>query len=58
MKHNMDLVSTHPEDLEEWVCPICGHRVLIQWEPFKRIIIEDGDTEVLHIGLKTPTLDI
>jgi hypothetical protein len=49
-QHQMQLEKTHPSGAEEWHCPTCSRRFLIQWEPFKRIIIENGDEYAVHSG--------
>lgn len=51
MTHIMILVGTH-EGTEEWHCPICKRTSLIEWHPWRRIIIEPGDETVKHTGGK------
>jgi hypothetical protein len=52
-KHEMVLSLTHPSGAEEWVCPTCGRRFLISWEPnFKKIMLEAGDDFSIHSGGK------
>ena len=49
----MRLEKTHPSGAEEWLCPACGRRFLMQWPPaYKRIIMEAGDEVALHSGGK------
>ncbi len=51
--HEMMLDKTHPSGAEEWYCPICGRRLVMQWPPaFKRIILVQGDEYALHNGSK------
>jgi hypothetical protein len=51
--HEMILNTTHPSGVEEWYCPTCGRRFLMQWPPnFKRIILDEGDENALHSGGK------
>jgi hypothetical protein len=51
--HQMHLEQTHLSGAEEWHCPTCGRRFLVQWEPqYKRIIIENGDEYAAHSGGK------
>jgi len=47
--HMMELISDNV-GTEEWGCPICGRRVAITWEPWKRTILEPGDVYAAHSG--------
>lgn len=52
-RHEMVLVSTHQSGAEEWLCPTCGRRFLMQWPPeYKKIILETGDENAIHSGGK------
>ncbi len=52
-KHVMELVQLHPSGAEEWFCPTCGRRFLMQWPPnYSRVILEAGDETALHSGGK------
>lgn len=51
-RHEMVLETTHPSGAEEWVCPTCGRRMAITWQPWKKIILEAGDIHVAHGGSK------
>ena len=52
-KHTMILQTTHQSGAEEWYCPICGRRLLMQWPPnYKKIILEAGDEYAIHSGGK------
>lgn len=52
-QHQMHLIATHPSGAEEWYCPMCGRRFLLQWPPaYKKIILEPGDEHVVHSGGK------
>jgi len=49
----MTLEKTYPTGAEEWACPTCGRRFVMQWPPaFKRIVLERGDEEAQHGGGK------
>jgi hypothetical protein len=49
----MVLEKTYPAGAEEWCCPTCGRRFLLQWPPnYKKIILEAGDEAALHSGGK------
>lgn len=52
-QHEMFLETTHLSGAEEWYCPMCGRRMLINWEPkFKKIVLEIGDDYAIHNGGK------
>ena len=52
-QHDMILETAHPSGAEEWACPTCGRRFLLQWPPnYKRIILEPGDENATHSGGK------
>jgi len=52
-KHDMILERTHESGAEEWYCPICGRRFLMQWPPnYQKIILEPGDEYAIHSGGK------
>jgi len=52
-KHEMVLERTHESGAEEWYCPLCGRRFLMQWPPnYKKIILEPGDEYAIHSGGK------
>lgn len=52
-QHEMVLAGTLPSGAEEWSCPICGRRVLINWGPkFKRTIVASGNPDATHSGFK------
>lgn len=51
--HEMELLGSDEEGTEEWHCPICGRRFLMNWPPdYKRTIIFPGDEYVTHVGGK------
>src|SRR5512143_2715476 len=52
-QHEMFLDKTHPTGAEEWYCPTCGRRIVMQWPPkYKRIILNSGDEYAAHSGGK------
>ena len=62
--HQMELATTHPTGEEEWFCPTCGRRFLMQWAPtYKKVILAPGDEYAIHRGGKgglqigPPTID-
>ena len=51
--HAMMLMSTHPSGAEEWQCPTCGRRFVMQWPPrYKRIVLNAGDEMARHTASK------
>ena len=51
--HEMILEKTHDSGAEEWYCPTCGRRFLMQWPPeYKKVILENGDESAVHSGGK------
>jgi hypothetical protein len=47
--HEMILEKTHVSGVEEWYCPTCGRRFLVQWPPaYKMIIVEQGNKDIRH----------
>ena len=61
MTHQMILTSEH-EGTEEWYCPTCGRRLLIEWKPWRKVTLELGDENALHSGgksgLRTGSVDV
>lgn len=51
--HQMELERTHPSGAEEWHCPACGRRFLMQYPPsYKKIVLAPGDEHAAHYGGK------
>jgi len=51
--HQMRLRTTYPSGAEEWDCPNCGRRFIMQWTPkYRRIVLEVGDETVAHSASK------
>jgi hypothetical protein len=49
-RHEMVLKIVYPAGAEEWACPTCGRRFVIQWTPeFKRVVLEEGEEYTTHI---------
>ena len=52
-QHVMVLERTHPSGAEEWNCPICRRRFLLNWPPeFQKTILNIGDELAIHSGGK------
>ena len=47
--HEMILEKIHISGVEEWYCPTCGRRFLVQWPPaYKMIVLAAGDKDIRH----------
>ena len=51
MTHTMTLTTVH-ENTETWTCPDCGRVLLIEWEPWRRVVVVAGDEAAQHSGSK------
>lgn len=52
-KHEMIFAGALPSGAEDWICPTCGRRMLISWEPkFKRTVLVSGNSDASHGGFK------
>ncbi len=52
-QHMMELEKTHESGAEEWYCPVCERRFIVQWPPaYKKIILNPGDEYAFHGGGK------
>jgi hypothetical protein len=51
-QHHMELVETYTSGAEEWHCPTCNRRFLMQWSPYKKIVLVSGDEHATHSGGK------
>ncbi len=50
-QHQMVVSNTFPSGAQEWYCPTCGRRFIMQLRPkYKRIIMEEGDEQAAHSG--------
>lgn len=49
MIHKMDLVRASNNG-DEYLCPICGRRITIDWHKPGRAVIEPGDESAQHVG--------
>ena len=51
--HEMQLETTHSSGAEEWYCPTCGRRFLLNMPPdYRKIILDAGDEAAIHSGSK------
>jgi len=57
--HEMILEQTHTSGVEEWYCPTCGRRFLVQRPPaYKMVIVEPSDQATEHdVGKKNIASD-
>src|SRR5215211_652332 len=52
-QHEMVLETAHPSGAEEWYCPTCGRRFMLNWPPeYKKVVLNVGDEFVSHSGGK------
>ncbi len=51
-QHEMVLEETNSTGEENWYCPTCGRRMIITWDPWKKVVIEQGDLYAAHGGGK------
>lgn len=51
--HTMQLERTLPSGAEEWFCPVCGRRFLMQWPPaYSKVVLDAGDEYAVHSGAR------
>lgn len=47
--HKLTRIKKYSSGAEEWFCPICGRRFVIQWSPeYQRVVLECGDEAAVH----------
>lgn len=47
--HSILVIRTHPSGAEEWFCPTCGRKFLVQWSPeYQCVVIDPGDVSAIH----------
>ena len=50
-QHEMVVTQTFSSGAQEFFCPVCGRRFIIEWPPnYRRIILEPGNEQVIHSG--------
>ena len=42
-QHQMELELTYPTGAEKWRCPACECSFILQWVPYRKVILEHGD---------------
>jgi len=51
--HEMVLMGSRESGADEWMCPICGRRILVRWTPmYVKVVLVLGDESVTHVGGK------
>lgn len=51
--HIMIVEKTHSSGADEWFCPTCGRRLILQWPPnYKKIVLVEGNENATHSGGK------
>ena len=49
--HQMELEATYPTGVQEWFCPICTRRFIMQPPPnFRIIVLNAGNDQASHTG--------
>jgi hypothetical protein len=49
----MELIQRYKTGAEDWYCPTCHRRFIIQWPPnYKKIVMETGNEYAFHICYK------
>jgi hypothetical protein len=49
--HMLQRSHIHSNGAEEWACPICGRKILIDWQGLHRsAVLIPGDASTSHIG--------
>jgi hypothetical protein len=51
-QHEMVLEETQSTSEENWYCPTCGRRMIITWQPWKKVVLEQGNMFAAHNGGK------
>jgi len=47
--HEILVVKKHATGAQEWLCPTCGRRFIVQWMPeYQCIILDAGDETAIH----------
>lgn len=48
-QHEMVVKQSYPSGAQEFYCPTCGRRFILQWPPaYQRIILDEGDENAIH----------
>ena len=51
LNHEMELETTYPSGVQEWSCPVCTRRFIMQPPPkFRIIVLNAGDEYASHMG--------
>jgi DNA-directed RNA polymerase subunit RPC12/RpoP len=50
--HIMSHTGTLESGEDEYYCPTCGRRILLQMDPYKKTVIHAGDDYAIHSGGK------
>ena len=52
-RHEMTLMGHAESGAEEWLCSICGRRMLMRWEPESdTLVFEFGNDAAVHYGTR------
>lgn len=48
-QHKMVLAKIHSNGMQEWACPACGRRFLMNLSPnYEQTILEEGNEQITH----------
>ena len=50
LKHEMEFEFTRSDGADEWFCPICGRRILLNVPVHGMVVVDIGDQYVSHYG--------
>ena len=48
--HEMEIIYTYPNGAQEFHCPQCGRRLVINWDDLEKRVITPGDESAQHTG--------
>ena len=48
--HTTRLAQTHPSGVQEWKCLQCTRRIIIQSNPYVRLVLDEGEENAVHSG--------
>jgi hypothetical protein len=51
-RYTMMRTGSTASGAEEWRCTDCSRRLLLQWRPFEKVVLDPGDERVQHVGAK------
>jgi len=49
ISHTMNHIGKN-HDFDIFLCPICGYKFEIKWQPYQKIILQRGNDNIQHSG--------